>query len=198
MANRCTLSVSKLGDFKEWLKRDGWIIQEPKGYWEVLRAVKQGRKRPLVVYKRMDTLRGNEIEHYTVEDRDMGVVWAFLKSRKECTTVEGQAIQKFAEILKAKLETLYCPADSDTYYQNGVHSAQSEMRLFIDETVKELGALRIEDKQTPKAVTREATLPTSHTCPRCKNVLDRYEIWGNAQVNMLPNYCPFCGQHLKI
>lgn len=83
MANRSTLAVSKLGDFKEWLKRDGWIIQEPKGYWEVLRAVKQGRKRPLIVYKRTDTNNDTELVHYTVEDRDMGVVWAFLKTRGE-------------------------------------------------------------------------------------------------------------------
>ena len=81
MANRSTLAVSKLDDFKEWLKQDGWELQEPKGEWEVLRAVKLGRKRPLIAYKRIDTDNGTELVHYTVEDRDMGVVWAFLKSK---------------------------------------------------------------------------------------------------------------------
>lgn len=82
MANRNTLAVSRLNDFKEWLKTDGWEMQEPKGFWEVLRAVKPGRKRPLIIYERIDTNNGTKLVHYTVEDRDMGVVRAFLKGRQ--------------------------------------------------------------------------------------------------------------------
>lgn len=53
MANRSTLAVSKLDDFKEWLKTDGWDIQETKGFWEVLRATKKGRKRPIIIYRQV-------------------------------------------------------------------------------------------------------------------------------------------------
>jgi hypothetical protein len=81
MADRCTLAVSKLNEFKEWLIKDGWTIQPTKGYWEVLRAVKAGKKRPLLIYKRMDTNAGNELVHYTVEDRDWRIVRQFINSR---------------------------------------------------------------------------------------------------------------------
>lgn len=79
---RNTLAVTKLNDFKEWLVKDGWEIQKPKGEWEVLRAIKQCRKRPLLIYKRIDTNNETQLVHYTIEDRDMCVIRAFLKERK--------------------------------------------------------------------------------------------------------------------
>lgn len=81
MANRNTLSVKAIDNFKSWLVADGWQIQEPKGDYEVLRATKEGRKHPLIVYYRHDTNGGKELVHYTVLDRDMGVVRAFLKKK---------------------------------------------------------------------------------------------------------------------
>lgn len=83
MANRHTLSVDSIDHFKKWLISDGWQTQEPKGYYEVLRATKEGKKHPLVVYKRHDTNGGKELVHFTVADRDMGVVRAFLKTKRE-------------------------------------------------------------------------------------------------------------------
>ena len=80
MANRHTLPVTYLEGFKAWLVTDGWQVQEPKGDYEVLRATKNGRKYPLLVYRRHDTNGGKELVHYTVADRDMGVVMAFLKA----------------------------------------------------------------------------------------------------------------------
>ena len=87
MANRNTLAVNQLEDFKAWLVTDGWQIQEPKGDYEVLRATKNGRKHPLLVYYRHDTNGGKELVHYTVADRDMGVVGAYYK--KKYTEGEG-------------------------------------------------------------------------------------------------------------
>jgi hypothetical protein len=81
MANRGTLSVTKLKNFEAWLISDGWQIQESKGDYEVLRATKEGRKHPLIVYYRHDTNGGKELVHYTVFDRDMGVVRAYLKKK---------------------------------------------------------------------------------------------------------------------
>ena len=33
MADRKRLHISKLDDFKEWLVKDGWEIEEPKDVW---------------------------------------------------------------------------------------------------------------------------------------------------------------------
>ena len=82
MANRHTLATNKLDDFKTWLFSDGWQIQRPKGFYEVLRATKEGRKYPLIVYQRHDTNNGTPLIHYTVQDRDMGVLRAYLRKER--------------------------------------------------------------------------------------------------------------------
>lgn len=82
MANRSTLAVSKLEDFKNWLISDGWKIIDTKGYFEVLRAIKEGKKNPLIVYKRLSTDNGKELVHLSVLDRDIGVVNAYLRKRR--------------------------------------------------------------------------------------------------------------------
>ena len=87
MANRNTLVVNQLEDFKAWLVTDGWQIQEPKGDYEVLRATKKGKRYPLIVYERLDTNGGKDLVHYTLLDRDVSVVFAFLK--KKYTEGEG-------------------------------------------------------------------------------------------------------------
>ena len=81
MANRHTLHISKLEDFKEWLVKDGWEIEEPKGIWEVLRARKSGRQNPLIVYRKADAK-----ENLSIMDRDSGVVGAFLRDCKKTKT----------------------------------------------------------------------------------------------------------------
>lgn len=83
MANRDTLAVSKLEDFKAWLIKDGWEIQDTKDMWEVLRAVKPERKFPLIIYKRYKTNNDGKLIHLSVLDRDMGVIRAFLKGSQE-------------------------------------------------------------------------------------------------------------------
>ena len=85
MANRHTLAVMELDSFKEWLISDGWEIQQTKGYYEVLRALKQGRKHPLIVYKRSVD---KNIVHLTLLDRDTGVIRAYLRERKIGNGVE--------------------------------------------------------------------------------------------------------------
>ena len=82
MANRSILAVSKLEDFKNWLIFEGWKIAETKDYFEVLRAVKEGRKNPLIVYKRLSSDNGNKLVHLTVLDRDIGTVKAYLRNRR--------------------------------------------------------------------------------------------------------------------
>lgn len=90
MANRNTLSARAIDNFKSWLVADGWQIQEPKGDYEVLRATKSGRKHPLIVYYRFDTNGGKKLVHYTVLDRDMGAVRAFLKKKYTKESEDGE------------------------------------------------------------------------------------------------------------
>lgn len=80
MADRCTLHVKKLEDFKQWLVEDGWEIVEPRGDYEVLRAKKPGRMNPLMVYTKLES---KEKPHLSLMDRDIGVVRAYLRDRKE-------------------------------------------------------------------------------------------------------------------
>jgi hypothetical protein len=75
MATRSILHRSKLDSFKDYLKANGWIIQDPKGTYEVLRAVNpEVQKRPLIIYD------GKSKEHFSIDDRDFGIVRDFINS----------------------------------------------------------------------------------------------------------------------
>ena len=78
MANRHILAITKLDDFRDWLIADGWEIQDTKGYYEVLRARKQGRRNPLIVYKRLDAK-----EHLSVSDNDISIVRAYMADTRQ-------------------------------------------------------------------------------------------------------------------
>jgi hypothetical protein len=78
VANRALLHRSKINDFKEWLRQDGWMLEAPKGTYEILRARKKG-KPPLIIYTRISETS----EHITVPDRNHGVVKAYLKARRD-------------------------------------------------------------------------------------------------------------------
>ena len=82
MANRHTLTPTRLDEFKTYLLSNGFSIEAPKGFYEVLRASKQGRKHPLIVYKRLTSNNGTQLVHLTVMDRDMPIVRNFLSSKK--------------------------------------------------------------------------------------------------------------------
>lgn len=77
MANRNTLHISHIPDFKAWLQSTGWTIEPTKGLFEVLRARRPGRKAPLIIYSRMDAK-----QHVTVLDRDRSLVRSFLRERR--------------------------------------------------------------------------------------------------------------------
>ena len=75
MANRCLLHKSKLEDFSNWLVSEGWVLESPKGDYEVLRA-KRG-KDLLLLYK------GKSSEHYSILDKDSKVVRKYIKQSKK-------------------------------------------------------------------------------------------------------------------
>lgn len=79
MADRNTLSVKKLNDFSAWLISKGWTLEPTRGCYEVLRARKPDRPRPLIVYKRLSNRNGSVLTHLTVDDMEMRFVREFLK-----------------------------------------------------------------------------------------------------------------------
>lgn len=91
MANRSTLHVDRLEAFKQWLVDDGWDLEDPKGDYEVLRARKPGRNRPLILWRRLSNSGGGDLTHLTYDDRDGWVIRAFLNDRKE--SVENYTVE---------------------------------------------------------------------------------------------------------
>lgn len=98
MADRHRLHISKLKDFKQWLIKDGWEIEEPKGTWEVLRARKSCRKNPLIIYTKIDAK-----EHFSVMDRDSDVIGEFLRDSKKPKTnadrIRAMSDEELAEFI---------------------------------------------------------------------------------------------------
>ena len=82
MANRHILSPTRLNEFKTYLISNGFSIEAPKGNYEVLRATKQDRKHPLIVYERHSSNAGTQLVHLTVMDRDEAIVRNFISSKK--------------------------------------------------------------------------------------------------------------------
>lgn len=73
MAVRSMLHHSHIEPLKKWLINNGWAIQNTKGFYEVLRATKDG-KRPLIVYTKL-----NAKEHYSIDERDKNIIRAFIR-----------------------------------------------------------------------------------------------------------------------
>ena len=82
MADRALLHRNQLEAFKDWLIEDGWTIEplptKPDLFdFRVLMARKVGRQHPLMVYDR------NSGAHYSLLDRDSGIVRAFIRSKRD-------------------------------------------------------------------------------------------------------------------
>ena len=78
MAQRNLLHRTKLEDFKKYLVKNGWVLQDTKGTYEALRAINlEVQKRPLIVYD------GKSKEHYSIDDRDFSIVRDFLNGGKD-------------------------------------------------------------------------------------------------------------------
>lgn len=78
MADRHTLSLSKIPDFKIWLVSKGWEIENCKGTFEILRARHSKRKNPLIIYKRIGAT-----EHATIQNYDFKIVMQFLNEQRK-------------------------------------------------------------------------------------------------------------------
>ena len=78
---------------------------------------------------------------------------------------------------------------------NEIHSNKEyPFAVYIAEALNM--AVEALEKQIPKKVTHEARLYKCCTCPNCKNVVDKFEKWGESTVRITYKYCHFCGQNL--
>lgn len=81
MPVRNLLHPNHLEQFKDYLMVHGWEIEETKGCYEVLRARREGRKHPIIIYQTAKGMGGvhNNTEHLTVRDVDIYVVKGFFR-----------------------------------------------------------------------------------------------------------------------
>jgi hypothetical protein len=80
MANRCTLHINKLEDFKVWLTKRSIKFREGKGFYQVLQVetLNYGYQ---CIFSRQDMP-----EHYSVQDKLMPLVHKFLRESKKQST----------------------------------------------------------------------------------------------------------------
>lgn len=76
--NRCKLHLTKLDAFAEFMAESGWRREPTKGFYEVLRLVKEGDT-PMIFYA-----RGTAREHATVQyGAQASAVRRFLRAVRE-------------------------------------------------------------------------------------------------------------------
>lgn len=109
MANRNTLSVNHIEDFKVWLIADGYTLHEPKGFYEVIRATKPNRKYPFIAFRKIQSGSGEWNKHLSVADRDMGVVRAFLRDQRQQKHPQQQEADPRKEESTGEIELKPCP-----------------------------------------------------------------------------------------
>lgn len=64
----------------------------------------------------------------------------------------------------------------------------------IEELTTENLVLRMRD--IPMVCTHQASLAEACTCPSCNNVVSSKEQWGDSVIDVVPKYCPYCGQRI--
>jgi hypothetical protein len=97
----------------------------------------------------------------------------------------------------------------DNKYQKALNKIEKLISYLTNEPTKEIelpelkeanGSTKIlkelVDKATPTKVTHEASLKKCCTCPKCKNVVDRFEVFGDKRIRVTYDYCQICGQAL--
>ena len=132
MANRHLLAINKLEDFRNWLLKNGWQIEETKGKYEVLRARKSTEKLPLIVYKKDK----DGLVHLSVSDWNTKYVYEFIndnKSNKQ-TDLKFQLDQQKAMWDKLKEWVSFTqPKNINDEFISGACSAYSNVKDKMQE-----------------------------------------------------------------
>jgi DNA-directed RNA polymerase subunit RPC12/RpoP len=117
--SRNTLHRSKLGDFREWLKGDGWEMEQINGDYEVLRARKGQRQ--LLIYDR------DGGDHYSYADTFGGIIRAFFKASKQTKATAGSEAQRGAKLVDNvfRRSCLKCGVPFSGYSEDGLTLEES-------------------------------------------------------------------------
>ena len=140
MANRHLLAINKLEDFRNWLLKNGWQIEETKGKYEVLRARKSTEKLPLIVYKKDK----DGLVHLSVSDWNTKYVYEFIndnKSNKQ-TDLKSQLDQQKVMWNELKEWLEYRTAENGVF--DNYDSLAVEDNLILDK-MQELEGEDVED-----------------------------------------------------
>lgn len=89
MADRATLAFSKLDEFAEWAATKGWVREETKGEYEVLRLRKASKPKPLLFYT-----RAHAKEHATIPYGAEGLVRSWFQHRRRATPESHQSAEE--------------------------------------------------------------------------------------------------------
>ena len=84
MRSRARLHKNKLNDFIPWLINRGWVEQDGKGCYEVLRMVKDDSV--LIVHEKLDAK-----EHYTTWGYSNSELDIWIKERRDNESKESKA-----------------------------------------------------------------------------------------------------------
>ena len=82
MRARNLLHKNQLEDFASWLEKRGWIRNDPKGEYEVLRMWHRQHKQPIIVHEKLATNAGGTVQHLTVWGMGLGLSKKFIAERR--------------------------------------------------------------------------------------------------------------------
>lgn len=100
MKNRTTIRAGELPYLRDWLTSRSWILQEPKGKYEVLRAVNGSYPRPLMIHAREGCLL-EPMAGLSIDERDKKIYNAFRRMMDERYRTEG-----YTEVLYARKDEI--------------------------------------------------------------------------------------------
>lgn len=80
MENRHLLCQQNIEDFRAFLIEKGYIVEEPVGEYEELRAKRPGGKNPVIVYRRIASNGGGPLVHFTVQTGMFHSLMSFSKA----------------------------------------------------------------------------------------------------------------------
>lgn len=81
--SRSRLHVNSLDQFAQFCESHGWVREEPKGFYQVLRMRHPSCLDPLIVHKRLTNSAGNELVHLTLHGHSETMVSRYLRYKKQ-------------------------------------------------------------------------------------------------------------------
>lgn len=132
-------------------------------------------------------LEGKGLINYEQKHKRKLILWNYFRDPNDLNSDE--------ELSKMPRENIISIVQDQTNYGYIIYWWEYDWRE--NEKIEQVGEILDSDKETPQCVTHESTIFADCTCPRCKKVVGKREKWGDSNVRIMYQYCPYCGQHLK-